>query len=280
VSKKEELPFFYIMLPTFNRAELVLRSVQSIIDQSYLNYKMVIFNDGSTQDYTKLESLIEGNDRIQYIKSHNIGINKSRNLMLDSFILNSNRDNDYFFTLSDDDYMANCQSLQIMANEIMKIDTIWYCFNCESNSQEIFKNSHYLQYEKLKYSNFIKYYQGDKHFVFKLTAFHKIRYPEKHFKNGFEHLFYHKIPTEIQTIPAVVKIIQYYEDGLSLNRIEKQYGELERLIKEVRSAPLQYIFYKKLFVYILKPKNILKEIISEEKYYQMKNKLGFRQKTK
>ena len=44
-------PFFYIMLPTFNRPELILRSVQSVINQPYNEYKLVIFNDGSTSDY-------------------------------------------------------------------------------------------------------------------------------------------------------------------------------------------------------------------------------------
>ena len=276
--KKEESPFFYIMLPTFNRPELILRSVKSVIEQKYSKYKLVIFNDGSTKSYAELESLIEGNERVEYIKSHNIGINKSRNLMIESFLKKKNTDNHYFFTLSDDDYLMDSDSLEKIASEILKKDAIWYCFNCRSNSQDVFKNIPYLNYEKLKYSDFLKIYQGDKHFVFKLNAFSRIRYPERHFKNGFEHLFYYKIPAKIQTIPIFVKVIQYYEDGLSLQAIHKQYGNLELIIKEIKSAPLQVVFYRKLFFYLLKPKNIIKEIISDSKYYEIKYKLGFKKK--
>ena len=104
------------MLPTFNRPYKVLKAVNSVIKQDYKNYKLVIFNDGSSEKYDELEQLIVDNDHVTYIKSPNIG-NKSRNKMLDDAANQPDSLNMYFFTLSDDDYLSN-NSLEIMAQKI------------------------------------------------------------------------------------------------------------------------------------------------------------------
>lgn len=193
-----KLPFFYIMLPTFNRPELVIRSVESVISQSYLNYKLVIFNDGSTKDYSKLESMIKNKERIHYIKSKNIGINQSRNKMLDSFLKEPESEDNYFFTLSDDDYLIHENALKMIADGIKIKKSIWYCFNCKSKSQDIFQNADYLNYEKITYSEFTKKYKGDKHFVFNLNSLKKIKYPENILKMGLSIFFIIKYPLKFK----------------------------------------------------------------------------------
>ncbi len=116
LNNDDSKPFFYIMLPTFNRPYKVLKAVNSVIKQDYKNYKLVIFNDGSSEKYDELEQLIVDNDHVTYIKSPNIGINKSRNKMLDDAANQPDSLNMYFFTL-DDDYLSN-NSLEIMAQKI------------------------------------------------------------------------------------------------------------------------------------------------------------------
>lgn len=270
---KENLPFFYIILPTFNRPELVKRAVKSVISQKYENYQLIIFNDGSTESYIELENLIKSHSNIKYIKSHNIGINKSRNSILDTLTTSDASENSYFFTLSDDDYLTN-DSLATISAEIQKYSSIWYCFNCTSNSQHLFSNIDFETYSQVSYSNFTKDYKGDKHFVFKLKKFKNIRYPAKHFKNGYEHIFYYQIPAKIYTIPKTVKIIEYYEDGLSRSDLYKNSLSFSTTLLQIKSAPLQFVFYKQLLKYIFKPKNIIKEAISKERYYRIKKALG------
>lgn len=272
-------PFFYIMLPTFNRPDLVIRSVKSVLSQKYKNYQLFIYNDGSTKDYFELEDLIKNNKNVKYIKGENIGINKSRNHMIDLFLKSKTIENCYFFTLSDDDYLIS-NALEIMSDEIQKIYSIWYCFNCQTESGHLFKNSNYLNYEKISYANFSKFYKGDKHFVFKLDSFKKIKYPEKYFKNGYEHVFYYQIPSKIQTIPFSVKVIEYYEDGLTLSNIYHDAKRLNVIIKELRSAPYHFIFYKKFIFFFLNPKNFLKEFISDDIYYRIKKRLGLKTNVK
>lgn len=274
----KDLPFFYIMVQTFNRPELVIRSIKSLVEQSYSNYKVILFNDGSTNDYTELEKLIDGNSKIEYIKSSNVGINKSGNIILELFLQYSNgNNNDYFFILNDDDYLVE-DSLKIMADEIAKKSSIWYCFNCKSNSKEKFNNTYYLNYEILSYSNFEKSYRGDKHFVFKLNKFKKIRFAEKYFKNGYLNLFYYQIPSKIQTVPSVVKIIEYYDDGITLSSLYKNRNTLDIQIKELKTLPFKWILYRKFIMFYMKPKNIIKVLISEDKYYKIKKGLGLKNK--
>lgn len=266
------VPFFYIMLPTFNRPDLIIRCVKSVFEQEYTNYKLVIFNDGSDKDYSRLENIISGHPKVEYIKSHNnIGINKSRNIMLEKFLKNETS-NRFFFTLSDDDYLTK-DSLSIMAKEIIKNSSDWYCFNCYSNSQHLFKNTDFKEYDVISYKQFVKNYKGDKHFVFKLNKFQNIRFPEKYFKNGFEHLFYYQIDSKIQIIPYTVKIIEYHEDGLSLSDLYAKNSSLATKIKELQAIKFNKNLIIDFIIFLLKPKNILKSIITEEKYYKVKKAL-------
>lgn len=74
-----EKPGISVIIPTYNRAELLLRAVDSVQKQTYDNWELVIVDDGS-KDETK-ESIKKLNDsRITYIKNEkNMGAAASRN---------------------------------------------------------------------------------------------------------------------------------------------------------------------------------------------------------
>lgn len=269
-------PFFYIMLPSYNRPERVIQAVNSVLEQDYPHYHLMIFNDGSTKNYAALEQLIRQHDQIEYLFSkHNIGINASRNLMLEQMLKYAPHRNSYFFTLSDDDCLL-AKAMTVMANEIRQLRQPWYSFNCVSKSLELFENRDYRYYMQLDYSDFSKHYHGDKHFVFKLKCFKEIRYPAQHFKNGYEHIFYYQIPYPMQIIPKAVKVIEYLPDGLSLSDLYDDQKSLHVLIKQILAAPKQWVFYMDLLNYLKRPKNILISLLSENGYYQLKKILGLK----
>ena len=70
---------FSIIIPLYNKQESVTASVQSILDQTFQEFEIVIINDGSTD--ASVERLKEIEDpRIRLIEQHNQGVSVARNL--------------------------------------------------------------------------------------------------------------------------------------------------------------------------------------------------------
>lgn len=72
------LPFFSVIIPTYNRATKLKEAVQSVCDQSFKNFELIIVDDGST-DNTKqvIESFRD--ERIKYIYQNNQERSAARN---------------------------------------------------------------------------------------------------------------------------------------------------------------------------------------------------------
>lgn len=70
--------FFSIIIPTYNRANLIVKTIDSVLNQNYSNFEIIIIDDGST-DHTK--SVIESleNNKISYFKKENEERGAARN---------------------------------------------------------------------------------------------------------------------------------------------------------------------------------------------------------
>jgi len=69
------LPFISIIIPTYNRYDFLLEAVQSVKNQSYKNFELIIVDDGSTD---KTSELSERKDLV-YLKQENKGPAAARN---------------------------------------------------------------------------------------------------------------------------------------------------------------------------------------------------------
>lgn len=72
-------PFFTIIIPSFNRAHVLLRAIQSVLEQSYDGFELIVVDDGSS-DNTK--EAVEGcsDDRLRYHYKTNGGVCTARNI--------------------------------------------------------------------------------------------------------------------------------------------------------------------------------------------------------
>lgn len=67
-----------VIIPTYNRSELIGYAIDSVLNQSYKNIEIIIVDDGSTDD-TESCVLSKSSDKIIYLKQNNQGVNAARN---------------------------------------------------------------------------------------------------------------------------------------------------------------------------------------------------------
>lgn len=89
-------PLVSVILPTYNRAEMMIKAARSVLSQTYTNIELVIVDDHSTDDTETLAKSID-DKRVRYLRNEtNMGANHTRN----RGILNSHGE---FLALVDDD---------------------------------------------------------------------------------------------------------------------------------------------------------------------------------
>ena len=91
----------YIVIPVFNRLNFTINCLNSLVRQNYKDYKIIVVNDGSTDDTAKyLETnypdvlQLHGNGDLWWAGSTNLGVQKALQL--------SGSGNDYILTLNND----------------------------------------------------------------------------------------------------------------------------------------------------------------------------------
>ena len=70
-NQKQELPFVSIITPTFNQAEYLAETIQSVLSQTYPNIEYIVLDDGSTDNTQEVLSRFDG--RIRHERHSNIG---------------------------------------------------------------------------------------------------------------------------------------------------------------------------------------------------------------
>jgi glycosyltransferase involved in cell wall biosynthesis len=104
---------FSIILPTFNRESNIAKSIQSVINQTFLNWELIIIDDGST-DNTKDVVLSFNEDRIRYVYQENAERSTARNNGI------RHADGEWICFLDSDDYYLPHHLFELF-NEIEKI---------------------------------------------------------------------------------------------------------------------------------------------------------------
>src|SRR2546422_9975530 len=74
------MPRVSVITPTFNCARFVLRAIASALAQTYMDYEIIVADDGSTDDTRDV--LAHFGTRIRYLYQPNGGLSSARNLAL------------------------------------------------------------------------------------------------------------------------------------------------------------------------------------------------------
>lgn len=80
MSQVLERPFVSIVCATYNRANVLPRAVQSVLDQSFSNWELVVVDDGSTDSTSSVMTHYRDDRRIHYLRlDANCGVGVARN---------------------------------------------------------------------------------------------------------------------------------------------------------------------------------------------------------
>lgn len=93
-------PLVSVIMPAYNAEKYIAESVQSVLNQTYTNWELLVTNDGSTDNS---ESVVRslGDPRIKIFCQQNRGVSAARNVALD------NMQGDYFTFLDADDLLPS-----------------------------------------------------------------------------------------------------------------------------------------------------------------------------
>ena len=105
-----------IIIPCYNQAHFLDQALQSVLNQTYLNWECLLINDGST-DETEIISnkWIKKDSRFKYFYKENGGLSSARNFGLD------NAEGDCIVFLDSDDCIEK-NKLEASLNLMIKDD--------------------------------------------------------------------------------------------------------------------------------------------------------------
>jgi glycosyltransferase involved in cell wall biosynthesis len=93
------MPFFSVIIPSYNRGHIIVRAIESVLNQSYSDFEIIVVDDGSI-DETRTVISSQNDPRISYLFQQNKGVCTARNLGA------SKAKGDYLVFLDSDDYVA------------------------------------------------------------------------------------------------------------------------------------------------------------------------------
>lgn len=74
-------PLISVIMPTYNCGKYISLAIQSVIDQSYKNWELIIINDGSTDETIEIcNNYLSKDKRIKIINKKNEGVSTARNI--------------------------------------------------------------------------------------------------------------------------------------------------------------------------------------------------------
>ncbi len=90
-------PFISVVIPLYNKEENIKDTIQSVLNQTYNNYEIIVVDDGSTDNSATVVKSID-NEKIRLIHQSNGGVSSARNKGVDE------ANYDYIAFLDGDDF--------------------------------------------------------------------------------------------------------------------------------------------------------------------------------
>lgn len=189
-------PLISVIIPIYNTEKYLAQCVDSVLNQTYQNYEIILVDDGSTDKSGKIcDAYAEKDNRITVVHKSNSGQSSARNAALDI------AKGKYIYFLDSDDYIGDKLLEKLVKSaEEKNADVVFFeaksFVDDEENqlSENIQSRFEYVRKNKYKNCNgqeqFIRLNKNKEYYVCTPLHFYKKEYLDKHnirFKEGIIH---------------------------------------------------------------------------------------------
>lgn len=145
-------PLVSVIIPTYNRRNTILASVNSVLNQTYKNIELIVVDDCSTDDTISILEQIN-DKRLKIIRhSENKGQNAARNTGIKA-------STGEYIAHHDSDDIWHLNKLEIQMNKIQEVKADVLCCQTAVNDEDSHKYLYNHPNEKLVKEGFISYKQ-------------------------------------------------------------------------------------------------------------------------
>lgn len=230
----QKSPRITVLILTYNRANLVERSIKSVLNQSFKDYELVLVDNGSTDNTPAVFSKYEDQENIRIFRiEENCGFAKGFNFCLDQIR------GEWFTTVGDDDEITP-DALAVLFNTVDEFDPMLTAVSSNGLDSSTGKNSglglykdQYLTIEKI-----VKHCDGD---FWGMTKSDLIK--DKRLNPdipGMENTLWYKVDAEANRYYVDKQLITYHTDHSGIRETDKQNADLKikaTLYKELLTEP-------------------------------------------
>lgn len=129
---------FSVIIPTYNDANHIVKAIDSVLDQVYLNFEIIVIDDGSTDNTSFILDSYKDNKKIFISHIDNVGLGEARNTGMQyasgDFIL---------FLDSDDRIVPGC--LDVLHRHLKKdnVDVLFFCTDLVFEGNASYSGNYY-----------------------------------------------------------------------------------------------------------------------------------------
>ena len=255
------VPKIVVIVPIYNVELYIHRCVDSILNQTFTNFELILVDDGSPDDCGKIcDEYAQKDNRVHVIHQENSGLSAARNTGIDWAFRNS--DSEWLTFIDSDDWVHN-RYLELLYNTATSNNSEISCCGCMRTKKYIKDkciNSYEVECRSLEqlildtknYDSFNSSVAWGR--LYKKNRFNSIRFPVGRLHED-EYVTY-KILFPCKNICVVKEALYYYfqnESGImhtaSVKKIEDQFGALKEQMQFYVSNGCEVLFQKTFFRY-------------------------------
>lgn len=227
---------FSLIVPVYNTEKYIEKCLNSILNQSYKNYEIIVINDGSTDNSVQILDKYKSNKKLKIINQKNKGLSEARNEGL-KYI-----SGDYILFVDSDDYIEP-KLLETLNSNITDEDLIRFQTQTVNDNYEIIEKYPENEFKNLSGKEAFKilttfnYVENAWLYAYKKDYFIKSKYK---FMSGMIHEDYGLTPLVIIKANKVKSINYIGYDYLIRSGSIMNNDEYEKTIKKAKDTLIQY----------------------------------------